>query len=173
MASSKRNRPTPEELLVEVKGKNAAKTYEFDEYIDVIDELHRKDYSFADIAEFLGTRLGISVNRGQVYRAHRMWLNEKNRAELNALEAMENLEDEEVGSEIGSANGGDVEKVSHEVIGLIEVYIKTHPRTDFSKVFERAASLLQSKKVDEDAADEADKHKTMQKEARANARKAK
>jgi hypothetical protein len=166
---SKRKFPTPEQLLLEVQGKGAAKTYEFDEYIEVVDELHRKDYSFADIADYLEKRLGISVNRGQVYRAHRIWLNEKSRAELDALEAMENEEDQEEGAEIGSAYAEVTEGAAHEIIGLLDIFIKSHPGTDYSKVFKRVLSLLESRKLDEGAADEADRHKTLQKEARANA----
>ena len=73
MAPKTKKKPSPEDLLVEVKGQSAAKTYEFEDYIQVIDELQRKEHSYSDIAEFLKDRVGISASRGQVYRALQLW----------------------------------------------------------------------------------------------------
>lgn len=166
MPSSKGNRPTPEQLLIEVKGKASAKTYEFDDFIEVVDELHRKEYSYADIAEFLARRLKISVSRGQVYRAHRMWRVEKNRINIESQEAME--------SETGAVEIleiGQNEKAANEVLELLnENYLITHPEADLLRILRETIALLESRKVDEAAADEADRHKILQNEARARAK---
>ncbi len=93
-----KRKPSPEELLAEVKGLKPASTYEFDEYLDVVNELKNKDHSYADIAEFLTEKLGIAVTRGQVYRAHMMWLEmqeEMERQEDEARRAREEQEKEE------------------------------------------------------------------------------
>ena len=89
MSAKSKKKPTPEELLAEVKGKESAKTYEFWDYIEVVDELVKKDYSYAKIAEFLADKLGIEINRGQVYRAYQMWLAEQQRVEEEARHAEE------------------------------------------------------------------------------------
>lgn len=73
----KKKKPSPGELLAEVKGRPAAKTYEFEDYVEVIDEMQRKDFSYAKIAKFLSERLEYPITRGQVYRAHQLWLEAK------------------------------------------------------------------------------------------------
>jgi len=45
MPAKSRKKPTPDELLAEVKGKESAKTYEFEDYLEVVDQLVQKDYS--------------------------------------------------------------------------------------------------------------------------------
>lgn len=74
-------KPTPEELLVEVQGQEAAKTYEFEDYLPVIHALQQKGHSYAEIAGFIKDRLGITASRGQVYRAYQIWLAESRLAE--------------------------------------------------------------------------------------------
>lgn len=69
-----KKKPTPSEFLANVRGESRAKTYEFDDYIEAVDELiERKGYSYADVAAYLAEKLGIAVTRGQVYRAHGLW----------------------------------------------------------------------------------------------------
>ena len=75
MAPKKSKVPTPEELLEEVSGKSAAKTYPFDEYMQAVHLMQtEKGYSFAQIADFLSERLGGKFTKGQVYRGYQMWL---------------------------------------------------------------------------------------------------
>ena len=81
MKSKLKKKPTPEELLVEVKGQEAAKTYEFEDYLPVVDALQKKGHSYADIAKIIQERLGITASRGQVYRAYQIWLEESRQAE--------------------------------------------------------------------------------------------
>lgn len=81
MSAKSKRKPSPEDLLAEVRGIESAKTYEFEEYLEVVHELQQKDYSYAKIAEFLKERLGIEVSRGQVYRAYQMWLEERSAVE--------------------------------------------------------------------------------------------
>ena len=42
--SPRKKRPTPEQLLAEVKGKEAARTYEFEDYLEVVHELVQKEH---------------------------------------------------------------------------------------------------------------------------------
>ena len=84
MPPKTKKKPSPEQLLAEVKGLKPAKTYAFDDYVEVIDELHRKDYSYADIAKTLSEKLGIPVARGQAYRAHMLW-----KADVRRIEEQE------------------------------------------------------------------------------------
>ena len=74
MSPKNKRKPSPKELLEEVRTFKPARTYEFDEYLDVVHELKNKDHSYADIAAFLTEKLGIAITRGQVYRAHMLWL---------------------------------------------------------------------------------------------------
>lgn len=69
----KKKVPTPEELLEEVSGKSAAKTYPFDEYMGAVDVMQKKGYSYAEIAKFLAERLGQNITKGQVYRGLTLW----------------------------------------------------------------------------------------------------
>jgi hypothetical protein len=66
--------PSARQLLAEVRSRPAAKTYAFEDYLEVIHELKTKGESYADIAGFLAKRLGIEIKRGQVYRAYQLWL---------------------------------------------------------------------------------------------------
>jgi hypothetical protein len=85
------NKPSPFELLEEITQQGTAKTYQFEDYLEVIDQMHKKDFSYAKIADFLTQRLGYSVTRGQVYRAYNQWLElkemEEEKAELERLAA--------------------------------------------------------------------------------------
>lgn len=72
--SPKKKVPTPDDLLAEVQGLEAAKTYAFEDYLPVIDVLKKKGHSYSDIASFIKERLGITASRGQVYRAYQIWL---------------------------------------------------------------------------------------------------
>jgi len=69
----KKKKPSPGELLAEVKGQPAVRTYEFDDYVEVIHEMQSKGFSYAKIAEFLTEKLGYAITRGQVYRAYQLW----------------------------------------------------------------------------------------------------
>ena len=69
--------PSPRELLAEVKSRPAARTYAFEDYLEVIHELKTKGDSYADIAGFLAKRLGMEIKRGQVYRAYQLWLGDR------------------------------------------------------------------------------------------------
>jgi hypothetical protein len=84
----KKKRLTPEELLVQIQGEEAAKTYEFEDYLPVIHVLYtEKGHSYSDIAKFVEERLGITASRGQVYRAYQMWLAKKNETDADRASA--------------------------------------------------------------------------------------
>jgi len=70
----KKKRPSPDELLAEIRGKAPAKTYAFGDYMEAIDAMQKKGFSYAKTAEFLSERLGYPITRGQVYRAYQLWL---------------------------------------------------------------------------------------------------
>lgn len=84
MSAKSKKMPTPDELLAEVHGLPSAKTYAFDDYIEVIDALQKKDHSYADIAAFLKERLGFDATRGQVYRALNIWRADRKAEQLRA-----------------------------------------------------------------------------------------
>jgi hypothetical protein len=74
---NKARTPSPRELLAEVKSRPAARTYAFEDYLEVIHELKMKGESYAEIADFLAKRLGMEIKRGQVYRAYQLWLEDR------------------------------------------------------------------------------------------------
>lgn len=164
MKSKTKKKPTPHELLAEVKGKGEAKTYQFEDYIEVIDEMQKKDYSYAQIAQFLQDRLGIAVNRGQVYRAYQLWLEFKEQEERERAEAEEEARrqgylDEEPPSEeelkeraIASAAGDVIRYVADTYSG------EKKPGTVL-EIIERARLILDENARAEHEADEADKRR--------------
>ncbi len=87
MAPRKSKVPTPEELLEEVSGKSAAKTYPFEDYMQAVHVMKTdKGYSFAEIAEYLSGRLGGEFTKGQVYRGYQLWLDRKEQEEHEEAE---------------------------------------------------------------------------------------
>jgi hypothetical protein len=94
----KKKKPSPAELLAEVRGRGPAKTYEFEDYIEVVQEMQAKNFSYANIAQFLSERLGYTITRGQVYRAYQTWLEgmkeaEREQEEQEQVESMLNRRD--------------------------------------------------------------------------------
>lgn len=71
--------PSPRSLLAEAKGVEEKITVRLQDYADVIGELRDKNYSYGKISEWLGERLGITVNRGLVHRIFTEWDEERNR----------------------------------------------------------------------------------------------
>jgi len=100
-AKSKKNKPSPEELLSEVKGRPRDKTYEFEDYVEVIHEMKSKDFSYARIAAYLSERLGYDITRGQVYRAYQLW------CEMKDEEAREEAERKREAEEAAMPTGDE------------------------------------------------------------------
>ena len=170
MATKSKKKPSPADLLAEVKGQKPAKTYEFDDYIEVVDELHRKDYSYADIAKFLAERLGISVTRGQVYRAHNLWLEDKE-AQAEAEAEAQRFADEE-GTEppetmdegavamnraagavlkflLGEYPDGSLPESHAEVLKLAMTFLDEDARNEYLAAEEDKRLALQKKEADD------------------------
>ncbi len=167
MPTAKREVPSPEELLSEVRGKKAARTYEFEDYIEVVDELQRKDYSYAKIAEFLAERLGIEVSRGQVYRAYQIWLEEKEReAEAARDERLEQLEPSE------SKLDSDEMAIEQAIAGVLGYLTKEFPEGVYfghDVILQAALLRVEVRRADERKADEEDQRKAAAKTNVSNA----
>jgi hypothetical protein len=155
-----KRKPTPEELLVEVEGQGAAKTYEFEDYLSVIHALQQKGHSYADIAEYLKDRLGIIASRGQVYRAYQIWLQECS----NADEGMEEQERNAPPVSIEDEYEENIHKNAVDLIAqLSEQYseVSSEPWNDPESIIHRASKILMERreieKASDDAAAEADK----------------
>ena len=154
MKTKAKKKPTPEELLVELEGQAAAKTYEFDDYLPVIDAMQRKGYSYAKIADFLKERLGITASRGQVYRAYQIWLQEATRAEEGmAYEEQfvpEPTPQEEYDEKLEKNARGLIARLQEE-----EVELDGAPWNEAHAILRRAVKILDDKQAVEMAADEA------------------
>jgi hypothetical protein len=159
MAPRKSTRkPSPDALLAEVKGFAASKTYEFEDYLPVVHELQTKGFSYADIAAFLEKKLGITVARGQVYRAYRRWLEDQQRAVEEAAEMAER-EANEPPEENGDVHGLD--KMLHdgaiEVLNLLEeINPKSKPPCLHEGILARASIMLERERADDQAAASSD-----------------
>jgi hypothetical protein len=166
MSAKSKKKPTPDELLLEVKGQKAAKTYEFDDYLPVVDELQKKDYSYAQIAEFLETRLGIKVSRGQVYRAYQMWLEAMEEVELQQREEAElAMETEYEGPEPQDLQ----EAAFSNAVGDVLKYVHDkYPDSSLSggrlALLKRCVGILDYENRDEHEAEEADRQKELRKQ---------
>jgi virulence-associated protein VapD len=155
MASKTKKKPSPAELLTEVKGLKPAKTYEFEDYLEVVDELKRKENSYADIAEFLTQKLGIAVSRGQVYRAHMLWLEAKEEFEREQAEAQR--EYEEMIAEEGREPPEELdeqERILQEIASdvvryLVEKYPHNKFPGEYSDVLKRALAKMDFETRDE------------------------
>jgi len=161
--SKSKKKPSPAELLAEVKGQKPAKTYEFDDYLEVVDELKRKENSYADIATFLAQKLGISVTRGQVYRAHCMWLEVKEQVEREEAEARHYADMEEREPELPELEDpteAALGKIASDIVGYLR---DKYPRsslpgeTDYPDVLKRALAMQDLAARDEFMAEEEDK----------------
>ena len=75
--------PTPKKLLREAKAEQHQHPYDLLDYGDVIDTLFRKGFSYAQIAEWLSTRLEDTIKRGQIYYVYQNWLQKKQSAEVD------------------------------------------------------------------------------------------
>jgi hypothetical protein len=169
---TKKKKPSPGELLAEVKGRPAAKTYEFEDYVEVIDEMQRKDFSYAKIAIFLSERLEYPITRGQVYRAHQLWLEAKRYAEEQereeeAAEAAYRAEhpDEDSVSAFDPAEMSEEARQEHllsQAVGDVAGYVvKKYPEGSIPgshrDLVKRVLGLFDSEVQDDLAAERADK----------------
>lgn len=146
-----KKKPTPDELLAEVHGIEAAKTYPFEDYLQVVHALQQKDYSYAKIAEFLKDRLGFNVSRGQVYRAYQQWL----------AAQQDTIEEESGHSEEPTFEDEYEEILEQNANALIEELREQEangvgePWNDPYSIVKRAAAILDKEVADAKSAEEA------------------
>ncbi len=159
MAPKTKKPPTPDELLAEVRGRGAAKTYAFQDYIEVVDHMNSNGYSYAKIAEFLTEKLGYGISRGQVYRAHQIWLEDMaERAQVAA-------EDPDLPGDVEAEDEYDfvIRKLAKEMLEHAEARAieQGYPAEFGEHAIERAAGQIEAinrqRRADEAAADEADR----------------
>lgn len=162
---AKKKKPSPDELLAEVRGRGPAKTYEFEDYIEVIHEMQDKNFSYAKIAEFLSERLGYSIARGQVYRAYQTWLEvraevEKEQAEAEHLASLDDRTDFDPEDHLWRERE---EKLSQATGALIRFLLGTYPEGSLPgthlDVLKRAVAFYDEKARDDFAAEQADKYR--------------
>ena len=154
MAPKQKKKPTPEELLVEVEGQQAAKTYEFEDYLPVIHALKQKGHSYSDIAEFIKERLGITASRGQVYRAYQIWLQEASLAE----EGIAQQEDFGPAREFEDEIEEKVQAHAEDLIDSLREKFPDDPNepwNDADVIIHRASAILTERREAEQAADAA------------------
>lgn len=163
MVTRSKKRPSPIQLLAEVQGVKPAKTYEFDDYLEVVHELKGKDYSYADIAKFLADKLGISVTRGQVYRAHGLWLEVRHEAEKQAEEeAYLRSLDAENDVVVDTDTEELAQRLQNEAaVDLLSYIRKKYPEgslpVDEAGLLKRALAFVDSETRDEQGAAEEDR----------------
>ncbi len=153
MTAKTKKKPTPEELLIEVQGQAAAKTYEFEDYLPVIHALQQKGHSYADIAEFIKDRLGISASRGQIYRAYQIWLADQSFTDEDVAEEERFTPPQTFEDEIA-------ERVNQNAVQLIETLEEQTSRSDepwddAAFIIHRAAEILTERREAELAAEQA------------------
>ena len=170
--SPRKKKPTPDELLAEVKGKEPAKTYEFEDYIEVVHELVQKEYSYAKIAAFLVEKLGMEISRGQVYRAYQIWLQAQQYAEDQERQAEEyECELVEDGSEpvfVQQMNAFRREAANEILQRLKEKFreeLNQFPVTS-EDILRTALQTIEETRRDEAEAEEADRKKEAEKGAK-------
>lgn len=78
--------------------KTTARNFAVEDYIDAINKLHTRGYSYAHIATWLNEHLveklqGQKIQRGQVYRVYQQWLELQN--PLNESHAVHHISDED------------------------------------------------------------------------------
>jgi hypothetical protein len=152
MAPKTKKKPTPEELLVEIQGQEAAKTYEFEDYLPVIHALQQKGHSYADIAQYIKERLGIIASRGQVYRAYQIWLAEQARAEEGIAQMEDLVPPRDFEDEIA-------EKVEAKALNLIQMLDEqlsgaaNEPWNDPEVIIHRASAIITERYEIEKAAE--------------------
>ncbi len=69
--------PSPKSLLLEAKGVEEKVSLNLYDYADVIGELRGKNYSYGKIAAWLAERIGVTVNKGLVFRIYEEWAIER------------------------------------------------------------------------------------------------
>jgi len=168
---TRKRKPSPAQLLAEVKGKEPAKTYEFEDYLQVIHELVEKDYSYAKIAAFLAGKLGMEISRGQVYRAYQIWSDEQERSAEEARQAEEYLiQQAEDGPEPDVEDGPDDADKMNAFWDRAAADIRTYLKKKYAKeckdlglpeefVLRRALEPYEQARRDEAEAEEADRQK--------------
>jgi len=144
--------PSPEMLLVEAQGAvDRDAPIDMNEYGAVIGQLRGKNYSFGKIAEWLGERLGRSINKGAVYRSYQTWLQLREEEGFGAPE-FEPPDDEDELNHI-------IQEYADDVLAWASKAARgsSHPEWMAKEGIRRAAAMIEQEDADERAAEDADK----------------